>query len=109
MQNPNQANVITKWYLDGEEFALPFQLGQGVILGEDYNIVSGFVNGGEVTLFKAVNTNREILDIMFLNPGDVNITFEVSSFPILNNILANLILLQTNSTEKLFYHNLIDL
>ena len=91
--NPNQEVITTTWYFNGTEIKLPFSVGK--IKGVNYNILAGTINGVEVYIYKAVDINREILDIVFMNPSEVNITFEVSCSCILTSIMT---------VHKVIYH-----
>ena len=93
--NPNQEVITTTWYLNGAEINFPFSLGFGEIEGGNYTILGGIINRDEVYIYKAVDINREILEIMFLAPSEVNITFEVSCSCIITSIMT---------VHKVIYH-----
>ena len=93
--NPNQEVITTTFYFNGAEINLPTSVGVGELEGVNYNIRAGTINGDEVLIYKAVDINREILETMFSNPSEVNITFEVSSSCITTSIMT---------VHKVIYH-----
>ena len=93
--NPNQEVITTTFYFNGAEINLPTSVGVGELEGVNYNIRAGTINGDEVLIYKAVDINREIFEIMFSNPSEVNITFEVSSSCITTSFMT---------VHKVIYH-----